>query len=328
MTARMRTAVPLLFGLTLLSLAVSANATVNAFTTFYGLGPDKWAAAWVLVREAEPGAKLQVVDRSKTLPSSATAFDVSSSPLRRTRDRSATEVVIEAYGVTGAVPERLLAAMHEIEVEFWEPERSADARAIEHAFRALQLRAGRDRIPADCYLAFFDSVAEAFQRDRARRGIRADSLLKECDGERRTVAKIAATEPVREIPVRELMTALRTGKRVVFVDVREPEEYAEVHIPGAVNLQIRHLQTESVAPFADADLVVSYCVKDFRGFEMAKLLQRAGVRRSVILNPYGLKGWIASGLPVAGDDALTEEEARAELAACLASGDCLRGDRS
>ena len=66
-----------------------------------------------------------------------------------------------------------------------------------------------------------------------------------------------------------------------------------------------------------ADYVVSYCVKDFRGYEMAKALAQVGVENSVIMRPYGIKGWISMGLPVTGAKALTEAESTQQLARCL-----------
>jgi len=76
--------------------------------------------------------------------------------------------------------------------------------------------------------------------------------------------------------------------------------------------------------FKGADYVVSYCVKDFRGFEMAKALAEAGVEHSVIMRPYGIKGWAALGLPITGQRGMSEQTAREDLEQCLAArGECL-----
>jgi len=52
-------------------------------------------------------------------------------------------------------------------------------------------------------------------------------------------------------------------------------------------------------------------VKDFRGYEVAKKLRKQGIN-AAIMNPYGIKGWIAAGLPVAGRG-LSESEALKQL---------------
>lgn len=64
--------------------------------TDYGLGPDKWATAWLMARHAVPGAKLTVVPQGAPL-SDGIAFDVPTSPLRRERDHAAFQSVIEHY---------------------------------------------------------------------------------------------------------------------------------------------------------------------------------------------------------------------------------------
>lgn len=124
---------------------------------------------------------------------------------------------------------------------------------------------------------------------------------------------------VPELPIDALLAEMKAGKSVVFVDVREPDEFAEAHIPGAMNIQLRTLDADDIAAVQGADYVVSYCIKDFRGFEMARSLRDAGVSNAVILNPYGIKGWIGDGLPTVGVQAMTEAAAKQRLAECIAS---------
>lgn len=115
----------------------------------------------------------------------------------------------------------------------------------------------------------------------------------------------------------EVLSLIRDGKRVVFVDAREPAEYAEEHIPGAINLTLREVEHVDPATLADADLVVAYCLKDFRGFEVAKALDRAGVHNARTLKEQGINGWKARGLPtyVAGKVSSVEAIGRLKLCA-------------
>ena len=124
-----------------------------------------------------------------------------------------------------------------------------------------------------------------------------------------------------------MLNEIRNGKDIVFVDVRESKEFAESHIPGALNIPIHDVDEVSVARLRHADYVVSYCVKDFRGYEMAKRLHSAGVESSVILNPYGIKGWVASGLPVTGSESLEASEAERKLRKCVENLGCEPGER-
>jgi phage shock protein E len=41
---------------------------------------------------------------------------------------------------------------------------------------------------------------------------------------------------IREISAKELKKALDTGKKLLVIDARTKEEYAEGHIPGAINI--------------------------------------------------------------------------------------------
>ena len=68
-------------------------------STDYGLGPDKWASAWLMARHAVPGADLVVVPQGKPVVAGI-AFDVSTAPLRRARDRAAFQTVVEHYKLT------------------------------------------------------------------------------------------------------------------------------------------------------------------------------------------------------------------------------------
>ena len=64
-------------------------------------------------------------------------------------------------------------------------------------------------------------------------------------------------------------------------------------------------------------MVIPYCVKDFRGFEVAKRLKLLGAQSVGLMNPYGISGWRASGLPVSGTAALPDYEGARRLQACV-----------
>lgn len=284
--------------------------------TDYGLGPDKWATAWLLTQQAMPEAQLQIVEAGQPLPA-GTHFDVIGSPIRRQGERAAFQVAREAYQLNDPDVARLAQIVHDIEIDFWHAERDPASPLIEQGFRALQQRYGRERVPASCYLSFFSSVHAAIRTERmTRQPIDAEALSIDCN-----LAELTQSDNVLvpEVALRDLLAEMRRGKSVVFVDVREPDEFAEAHVPGARNIQLRGVSAAVVEELQSADYVVSYCVKDFRGFEMAKALRDAGVRRSIILNPYGIKGWVASGLPTAGARAMSESEAEQALTACIVS---------
>jgi rhodanese-related sulfurtransferase len=96
---------------------------------------------------------------------------------------------------------------------------------------------------------------------------------------------------INTVPIDQLAQEIKEGKKIVFLDTREPEEFAETRIPNAINVPLRHVNAELVASLRDADRVIPYCLKDFRGFEAAKMLKRHGLNNVVLMYPHGLKGW-------------------------------------
>jgi rhodanese-related sulfurtransferase len=284
--------------------------------TDYGLGPDKWATAWLMARHAVPGAELVVVPQGKPV-SAGIAFDVPTSTLRRERDHAAFQAVVDHYRIKDPDLSRMAQIVRDIEVNYWGDPDVAESPAIESAFRDIQKRHGRYSVAPECYLAFFDRVFDALHAQRTSgKPIDSDALKVDCHA----LASDQAEGPlVPELPIETLLTEMRTGKSVVFVDVREPDEFAEAHIPGAMNVVLRDLDADDIEKVKGADYVVAYCIKDFRGFEMARSLRDAGVGNAVILNPYGIKGWIADGLPTVGEKAMTAAAAQARMSECLAS---------
>jgi molybdopterin/thiamine biosynthesis adenylyltransferase/rhodanese-related sulfurtransferase len=77
-----------------------------------------------------------------------------------------------------------------------------------------------------------------------------------------------------------------------LLDVREPDEYATVHIPGAVNVPLSVLRRgvpESVRALADDHLVV-YCASGVRSATAVELLASAGVTAANY--PGGIDTWL------------------------------------
>ncbi|MGB7996993.1 MAG: rhodanese-like domain-containing protein [Photobacterium halotolerans] len=101
---------------------------------------------------------------------------------------------------------------------------------------------------------------------------------------------------VTQEKVEVLAKAQREGA-VLFIDTREPDEYAESHIPGAINIPLREINELNVSDMEGYGYVVPYCLKDFRGFETAKALQNKGLKNVVLMEPAGLNGWRSAGLP-------------------------------
>jgi rhodanese-related sulfurtransferase len=309
------------------SLAVSLGIAVSGCTrtqtapaptryvTEYGLGPDKWASAWLLVRHAEPHAEL-VVTPAGTQPTQDVTFDLPSSELRRIGNQSTFQTIRAKFAVQDPIVATMAAIVYDIEVNFWAKSEQPGAAVVEEAFRSLQYRHGRDAVTPECYVAFFDRVYQVLQDEQLKSiPASAERLQLSCGDLMQLAAR--EREIIHEVPIVDLLSAAAAGRKVVYVDVREADEFAESHIPGALNIPIRDVTPGLRKQLSGADYVVSYCVKDFRGYEMAKALAQVGVKNSVIMRPYGIKGWMAMGLPVTGEKAMGEAESQRKFDGCI-----------
>lgn len=119
---------------------------------------------------------------------------------------------------------------------------------------------------------------------------------------------------VRLYSPQELVERVQRGEPTVFLDVREPQEFAKDHLPGAVNMPERDFIARQAELPQDA-LVIPYCNMDFRGFLAARHLGELGFQAG-LMQPRGLVGWEENGLPIAGaKTGLSDAQAQAMLAA-------------
>jgi rhodanese-related sulfurtransferase len=112
---------------------------------------------------------------------------------------------------------------------------------------------------------------------------------------------------IREVTTHEVLHIQRFGDPIV--DVREPEEFADGHIPGAVNIPLGRLEVEvDTHPAVIAHKgeprslrerpVVLYCLSGGRSARAAAALQRLGFENPVSLAG-GILAWTGDGHPVA-----------------------------
>ena len=99
---------------------------------------------------------------------------------------------------------------------------------------------------------------------------------------------------VKEIGVKDAFALRHTTGDVVFVDVREPQEYNLGKIPGAVTISRGNLEKtiESVVPREKP--VVVYCANGNRSAFAAEVLGVMGYEQVRSLRE-GFSGWVAEG---------------------------------
>jgi rhodanese-related sulfurtransferase len=107
-----------------------------------------------------------------------------------------------------------------------------------------------------------------------------------------------AKSRIREADFREIKRRLDKFEKLTLVDVREDNEWARGHLPGAVHLGkgIIERDVEQAFPDKEAPLVL-YCGGGFRSALVADNLQKMGYT-NVISMDGGWRGWTSAGYPV------------------------------
>src|SRR5258706_417794 len=104
-----------------------------------------------------------------------------------------------------------------------------------------------------------------------------------------------AKSRVQETNVDEVKKRLDRGDKFTLVDVREDNEWAKGHLPGAVHLSkgIIERDIEATVPDKNAEIVL-YCGGGFRSALAADNLQKMGYK-NVISMEGGIRDWREKG---------------------------------
>jgi rhodanese-related sulfurtransferase len=98
-----------------------------------------------------------------------------------------------------------------------------------------------------------------------------------------------------KIPSGDLDTLIKDGAgTVTIVDVRDPEEFREAHIPGAINIPVSTFASQSGVLGKEQRIVV-YCNSGGRSYNAYRKLQKLGyedIRQAIFAD------WREAGLPV------------------------------
>jgi rhodanese-related sulfurtransferase len=110
-----------------------------------------------------------------------------------------------------------------------------------------------------------------------------------------------AKKNVKETNVADVKRRSDAGEKFLLVDVREDNEWAKGHLPGAVHLGkgIIERDIEQKVPDTSAKVIL-YCGGGFRSALAAENLQKMGYTNVESMDG-GWKGWLDAGLPTAKD---------------------------
>ena len=132
-----------------------------------------------------------------------------------------------------------------------------------------------------------------------------ESNLAEVD--RLVRSNLATKDDAEPLPAEELLGRAREGE-VTVLDVRPEEEYAEGHLPGAVNVPLSELEKRLEGLPADQE-VVAYCRGPYcvLAYDAVARLRELGYQARRL--EYGYPEWKAEGHPVEDDDSAAGEGA-------------------
>lgn len=107
-----------------------------------------------------------------------------------------------------------------------------------------------------------------------------------------------AKKRVRETTVDEVKSKLDRGEKFLLIDVREDNEYAKDHLPGAIHLGkgIIERDIELRVPDLNAPMIL-YCGGGFRSALAADNLQKMGYTQVISMDG-GIRGWREKGFPL------------------------------
>jgi rhodanese-related sulfurtransferase len=106
---------------------------------------------------------------------------------------------------------------------------------------------------------------------------------------------------VKETNVADVKRRMDAGEKMILVDVREDNEWARGHLPGAIHMGrgIIERDIEKSVPDTKTKLVL-YCGGGFRSALAAENLQKMGYANVESMDG-GWRGWTEAGFPTARD---------------------------
>jgi rhodanese-related sulfurtransferase len=101
--------------------------------------------------------------------------------------------------------------------------------------------------------------------------------------------------PVQELQPDQLQARLRENKKPILLDVRQPDEYRQGHIQGAVLAPLGELRSRMGELPKDRE-IICICRSGSRSSDATRQLSQAGFKAQNLQG--GMLAWTRAGLPV------------------------------
>jgi rhodanese-related sulfurtransferase len=111
------------------------------------------------------------------------------------------------------------------------------------------------------------------------------------------IAMANTSDDISQQNLQKIMTSAPKNT-VVLLDVRTPEEYAEGHVPGAINIDYRQIENNlaKLLPHKN-DTVIVYCRSGHRAGIAKEILAKNGFTKLRHLSG-DMNGWYEAKLPI------------------------------
>src|SRR5437899_1907550 len=90
----------------------------------------------------------------------------------------------------------------------------------------------------------------------------------------------------------------KLGAKEIILDVRNPDEYAQGHIPGSKNIPLPQIGNH-VKELQEYSKVYIHCKRGGRAKTAYEALSNAGLKNLVCIHDAGMDLWMEKGFPVA-----------------------------
>lgn len=109
--------------------------------------------------------------------------------------------------------------------------------------------------------------------------------------------RLAAAEPT-DVDVEKAAALLAGDPSITVIDVRTPEEFAEGHLKGAVNLDFNADDfEEKIAKLDPSKPYLVHCAAGGRSGQSMEIFEKLKFSRILHLSP-GYRAWVEAGKPV------------------------------
>lgn len=110
------------------------------------------------------------------------------------------------------------------------------------------------------------------------------------------VAKARAA--IKVVPAADVKAAIDKKEKAIFLDVRDPGEFAAGHFPGAMNISRGTLEFNVFSKIPDQNAkIYVYCKTKGRSTLATKTLNDLGYKNAVLVDS-SYEDWVKAGYPV------------------------------